>query len=256
VQVDEDNRPDLVVNDFLNLFGGNIVNVNDGNIGYGDGTLGPGPNIPRAVDWASFLRASTGYPKVISDIFTIEFQSMEHFYIDAGADGIIPDFPDAFHPEFDERLTVGYIRRLQEVVKQHPEIRLATREDNPFKPENQAYGLEVTTLDIDTGGTDAPLTFTLEGCRGTAEVTVHTGEAPNAMGTGRMERGNTDHVTIPSLDLGKLTKLHVKNNGGAANAPDWALGTVAVSSARWLFPDSAHQFEYKANFNKFVFADT
>lgn len=132
VQVDQDDRVDLVVDDFLTAFGDNIVNVNDGNIGSGDGTLGPGPNLPRAIDFASFYRASMGYPKVISDVFTIEFESSMSFYIDAGADGIIPDFPDAFHPEFDERLTVGYISDLQEVVAQHPEVRLATRE--PLSP--------------------------------------------------------------------------------------------------------------------------
>ena len=69
------------------------------------------------------------------------------------------------------------------------------------------------------GGTDAPLTFTLEGCRGSSDVTFHTGIAPNLLGTGRMERGNTDHVTIPSLNLGKLTKLHIFNHGGIFNAP-------------------------------------
>src|SRR5262249_40243495 len=74
------------------------------------------------------------------------------------------------------------------------------------------------------------------------------------MGTGRMERGNSDHVTIPSLDLGKLTKLHIHNNGGAANAPDWAVGTVAIGSMKYLGSDVGHSTEYTATPNKFVFA--
>ena len=52
---------------------------------------------------------------------------------------------------------------------------MATREDNPFKPELQAYGLEVTTLDTQNGGTNADLTFKLKGCRGTSTVTYNTG---------------------------------------------------------------------------------
>jgi hypothetical protein len=253
VQVDGDDRADLIVDDLITAFDGNIVNVNDGNIGYGDGTLGPGPNLPRAIDLASFLRASIGYPKVISDVFTIEFSSMMSFYIDAGADGIIPDFPDALHNEFDAAITPGFLAKLTEVVNQHPEVRLATRADNPFKPENQAYGLKVRTMNTATGGTDAPLTFTLEGCRGSSSVTVaYTGLAPNAIGTNRMEAGNTDHVTIPSLNLGKLTKLHIFNQGGVLNAPNWDLQDVALSSARWLFPDNGNAFEYRASWNKTI----
>ena len=48
-----------------------LAGANFGNIGYGDGTLTIGPNLPRAIDYGSFLRAATGFPRVISDVFTI-----------------------------------------------------------------------------------------------------------------------------------------------------------------------------------------
>ncbi len=225
------------------------------NIGYGDGTIGPGPNLPRAVDFASFLKYSRGIPKVISDIFTIQLEDSMSFLIDAGADGIIPDISDPVAPESTD--IAGYVAKLKNnVMPHHPEIRMATREDNPFKPALQGYGVEVHTMDTGGGGTDAPLTFTLEGCRGTASVTVRTGLAPNGLGTGRMERGGTDHVTISSLNLGKLTKLHIFNDGGLLNFGPWDLQDVAVSSARWLGEDRFANAEYRATWNKTIDSDT
>jgi hypothetical protein len=111
-------------------------------------------------------------------------------------------------------------------------------------------------MDTGGGGTDAPLTFTLEGCRGTASVTVHTGVAPNGWGTGRMEQGGTDHVTIPSLNLGMLTKLHIFNDGGFLNFGPWDLQDVAVSSARWLGENRFANAEYRATWNKTIDSDT
>lgn len=252
VQVDGEDDPTLVVKKLAPAAGGNI--------GFGDGTIGPGPNLPKATDWGSFLKASWGFPRVVSDIYTIANGDMMDFFIEAGADGVIPDhfiqippFPGLALGEFDP-LSAPFTLLLAGKVPQHPEIRYATPDDNPFKPALEAYGLETRTLDVNTGGTDAPLTFTLEGCRGTADVTFHTGEAPNLLGTGRMERGKTDHVTIPSLNLGKLTKLHIWNQGGAANAPDWALQDVAVSSARWLGSDLLGTIEYHATLNDFIYA--
>ena len=250
VSVDGEDNPALVVTA--------LGAAKDGNISYGDGTLGPGPNLPKAIDWASFLRASWGLPRTIGDVFVIVNAPMMDFFIENGADGIIPDHP--FNPlpfpglaltEFDP-LSAPFTVLLAGIVTNHPEVRYATREDNPFKPELQSYGLQTRTLNVDDGDTDAPLTFTLEGCRGTSEVTFHTGIAPNLLGTGRMEKGETDHVTIPSLNLGKLTKLHIFNHGGFFNRPDWALQDVAVSSARWLGSDIAGTVEYGATFNAFI----
>jgi len=83
VSVDGEDNPTLVV--------AALGAAASGNIGYGDGTLGPGPNLPKAIDWASFLRASWGFPRTIADVYTIANVGMMDFFIEAGADGIIPD---------------------------------------------------------------------------------------------------------------------------------------------------------------------
>jgi hypothetical protein len=158
---------------------------------------------------------------------------------------VLPPVPPFALAEFDP-LSVPYIADLLVQVALHPEVRLATRDDNPFRPTVEAYGLEVRTGD---DGTDAPLTFTLEGCRGTATTTVHTGLAPNLVGTGRMEANQTDHVTIRALDLGRLTKLTVFNHGGVFNFPDWNLKDVRVSSARYLGLDLFNDREYVGTLN-------
>jgi hypothetical protein len=46
-------------------------------------------------------------------------------------------------------------------------IRLATRQDDPLRPANFAYGLEIHTGDVWMAGTDALVTFTLTGLNGT-----------------------------------------------------------------------------------------
>ena len=255
VSVDGEDDPAQVV--------GALKEAAFGNIAYGDGTLGPGPNLARAVDWASFLKASWGVPRSIADVYTIADLNMMDFFIDAGTDGIIPDhfiaippFPGLALTEYDPfsvPFTLALGARIGAPL--NPAVRLATPEDNPFKPKVQAYGLQVTTLDVKDGGTDAPLTFTLEGCRGTSKVTVHTGIAPNLTGTGRMERGNTDHVTIPSLNLGKLTKLTIFNDGSIFDAAAWSLGDVAVSSAQYIGPDFFGDAEYQATYNAAIHKD-
>ena len=72
--------------------------ANNGNIAYGDGTLGPGPHLPKAVDWGSFLKAARGFPRSIADVYTVMREDMMDFFIDAGVDGIIPDHLSGFLP--------------------------------------------------------------------------------------------------------------------------------------------------------------
>jgi len=229
------------------------------NIAYGDATLAAGTDVPRAIDWGSFLKASWGIPRWVY-AGTIISGPMMDFFMDAGADGIIPDHLPLAPPvqglalaEFDPA-SMAWTQDLFSKIGQHPQLKYATRNDNPFMPNVQAYGLQTRTMAVQYGGTDSPLTFTLEGCRGTSEVTFHTGFAPNAFETDRMEQGGTDHVTIPSLNLGKLTALHIWNQGGAANYPDWALQDVAVSSAVYLGSDFQGTVEYTATLNDFIYA--
>jgi hypothetical protein len=55
VQIDEEDDAGAIVNFF---FGKGYT----GNIGFGDGTLGPGPHLPTAMDGAAWSRAAIGYP--------------------------------------------------------------------------------------------------------------------------------------------------------------------------------------------------
>jgi hypothetical protein len=253
VMVDAETNPVKVVNALA-------AAAND-HIGFADGTLGPGTDIPRAVDWGSFLRASWGVPKVIPDVGVIQIIAEGGLYMESGADGIIADHlplspipqPGLAFAEFDIA-SAAYTVALAGSLVNHPEVRYALRGDNPFKPSLQAYGLEIRTMDTPHGATDAPLTFTLEGCRGSADITFHTGIGPDLLGTHRMEAGQTDHVTIPSLNLGKLSKLTILNHGGAFNRPDWDLLDVKVSSARWLGSNRNGDVEYQASLSDTIAA--
>src|SRR5437762_8793640 len=134
-------------------------------------------------------------------------------------------------------------------------IRMANPEDNPFTPALEAYGVNVRTMNVQGAGTDAKLTFTLNGCRGSAAVTVDTGLIHAGYQSGRMERDQTDWVTIPSLNLGKLTSLTIFNDGSGLDPfPDWDLADVAVSSARWLAPNFSSNAEYTGALNATVAA--
>lgn len=243
VQVDQEDNPED-----LNTWWSKTEKY-AGNIGYGDGTVGVGPNLPRAIDHGAFLRASTGFPKAVTYVYVLNAESSEDSFTYAGVDGIIPDtfFLDPTGPDLDP----DYITDLIELLNaKHPEVRLATRADNPFHPPNEAYGLEIRTSDVKDAGTDGDLTFTLHGCRGDATITVHTGEIHIGYETGRMERNQTDWVTIPSKDLGALTSITVHNDGGLQDG--WHLEDIRVSSARYLGADVDHSVEYVGNYNNWI----
>jgi hypothetical protein len=146
------------------------------------------------------------------------------------------------------------------VVDQHPEIRRATRDDNPFEPALQSYGLEVTTAAEPFAGTDANITFRLTGCRGQATITVDTGNVNDVPYDSRRMRdanlidtpsAGTDWVTIPSADLGRLMSISVFNDG-TGDAPGWHLVDVHVSSAGWLGPDFGGAREYRVTYDNYV----
>jgi hypothetical protein len=214
VQIDADDRPGVMMDYFFNrgYFG---------NIGYGDGTsLQYGP-LTRAMDFAAFLRASIGFPRAVSYVYLIDLaDSMRHF-INCGVDGMI--------------VKAGNESQLTNIVAQeHPEIRLATRDDNPFQPLNEAYGIQIIT---GNDGTDADIKFTLHGCRGNATITVNSGyfisQFPVFYDTHRFEAGNHDWVTIPSKDLGEIKSITIDNLGGANNS-QWQVAQIHVRSQRYI----------------------
>ena len=231
VQVDAENDAGAVVQFFFDK-------KYFGNIGYGDGTAAQGPNLPRAMDRAAFLRASIGYPRIVTYVYTLSEEDSEHSFIDGGVDGIIPTD--------DSQLDV------LSVVSAHPEIRLGQPVDNPFQPLDESYGLEFHTSSDANSGTDADLVFTLTGCRGTATITVNTGYIiPLLYDTHRMENDKFDWVTIPSKNLGELQSITIQNLGGG-NAPGWKPANVKVSSVRWLGADFANSQEYSVTVDQFI----
>ncbi len=221
--------------DILNFF---FARNFSGNIGYGDGTATQGPNLPRAMDKAAFLRASIGYPRIVTYVYTLSEEDSEHSFIDGGTDGIIP--------------TDGSQLEVLGVVASHPEIRLGVPSDNPFQPLNEAYGLEFQTSNDNNSGTDADFIFTLTGCRGSATIRVNAGYIiPLLYDSHRFEDGRFDWVTIPSANLGELQSITIQNLGGG-NAPGWKPVDVKVSSARWLGPDSSNSREYHVTIDQAI----
>ncbi len=187
-----------------------------GNIAFGDGTAGPGPNLFTAMDRAAWARAATGLPRAIPYVYTIGLADSMRGHIDAGVDGIIP----------------GDVPELVSIVKERADVRVATRQDDPFQTPREAYGLKVRT---GSDGTDARITFTLEGALGAASITVDTERH------GRMESGGTNFVTMPSRDLGALKSITVTSDG-SGNRANWALEDITVYSARWLRPDLSYHY--------------
>ena len=136
-------------------------------------------------------------------------------YIRIGVDGAITDSPDD-------------LRSIIAEAEFPPLIRLATRADNPFRPPNFAYGLRIHTGDKWMAGTDANVTFTLNGAAGSAAKTVNTQLIK------RMESDDWNWVTIPSDNLGPLQSVTVQRDD-QGNAPDWFLDRIEVRSARFGF---------------------
>lgn len=213
------------------------------NFAYGDGTSQLGPKLPRAIDHGAFYRASRGFPSAVTYVYTLQDAASMHWFINAGVDGIIPDTYGLFgmpHPQ-----NLGTLKTLLDVTLQHPEIRRATRADNPFQPALEAYGLEIQTANVQDAGTDALLYITLTGCNGSAIITYDTGMVKAGYASLRMTQGQKDWVTIPSKDLGQLSSITVQNVGNGA-APGWQFTDIRVSSARYLGPDENNVREYKA----------
>lgn len=186
---------------------------------YGEGTSFPlldeSAMVYRTpIEQACWMRATRNGPRFVY-AWTVNKASHQRLYLRVGVNGMIAD-PEGIH-----RL-VGLLKA-PEFAARH---RLATRDDNPFLPPNAAYGLTVQTSDVRMGGTDANLSFTLTGARGTSAITV------DANLNRRMERGQRTFVVVPSGDLGDLRSVTVQRDD-AGNAPDWHLATIVVESWRY-----------------------
>jgi len=129
-------------------------------------------------------------------------------YLRIGVDGMIADTITQLH---------ALVQSLGQLV------RVASRPDNPFMPPNAAYALLVQTGD---DGTDANVTFTLQGVRGSTSIYVDAGW------NSRLEAGDTTCLVMQSQDLGPLIQISVQSDR-TGNAPDWYLQTIRVESARY-----------------------
>jgi hypothetical protein len=98
--------------------------------------------------------------------------------------------------------------------------------------------LSVHTGNVELAGTDARLTFTLKGSRGSVSKTI------DANLNGRMERNGWNFVTIPSPDLGDLISVTVQRDAGGS-APDWFLDLIRVESFR-------HGASKQASFGRWI----
>jgi PLAT/LH2 domain len=208
LMVDEEND--------VRMVGRYFANAGVSHCGYGNGisilNRVIGPNVRTSIETACAARAASGQFKFVN-AWTINKDGDLRLFIRAGVDGMISDDLDSFDDIVGEPLMQALVRK-------------ATIKDNPFIRPPHAYGLAVYTADRSHAGTDANVTFTLKGAAGTASVTVDT-EKIN-----RMERGEWNHVTLSSDDLGPLQDITVRRDN-QGNAPDWRLGSIQVRSARY-----------------------
>src|SRR5215213_3203508 len=242
--VDADNDPSKIYNFLKGKIATASTNCNSNlplNLGYGNGAIGEStgaaPHILTSIAEASWLRASHGYAFAIPYAFPITTAfgtDRVNEYITAGTDGLIPD--DDFILQ-DWLATMSSIFTLGNVIQSRSdEIYLATAADDPFNPPNEAYGLRIKTLDEFGAGTDSDLTFILNGCNGSASVTVDA-SFQAAPFWSRFESDDTDHVTIFSKDIGALKSITLKLEGSALDSP-WHPGIIQISSASYGIPYS------------------
>ncbi|WP_369242129.1 PLAT/LH2 domain-containing protein [Streptomyces sp. R21] len=208
LMIDYENDPGAVSNYFTSR---GVANQ-----GYGNGITFLnrliGPYYRYTLEAACGIRAQAGRPRFIY-VWTVNTDDAMREYIRIGVDGIITD-------DLDD------LRRIIGESESSALVRLATRDDNPFRPDNRAYGLTIHTSDKWMAGTDANVTFTLTGTLGTVSKTVNTKLIK------RMESDRWNYVTIPSDDLGRLTSVSVQRDD-EGNAPDWHLDRIIVASARY-----------------------
>jgi hypothetical protein len=177
------------------------------------------------MDRASYLRTAYGVLKAVTYAYTINLDDSMRDFISTGADGIISDD----------------IADLKTVVDARSDVRLATRADNPLRPDtnesSRAYGIQITTKDVSLAGVDADLTFTLSGTNGAATAPLYDAclykpiACSDDAGLGRMERNGTDYVTVTNApDLGRPTKINITSS----DDNDWEPNTFEVHSFRYL----------------------
>lgn len=208
LMIDAENDPGAVSNYFTSR---GVVNQ-----GYGNGisfvNFVLGPYYRYTLEAACGIRAQAGRPRFIY-VWTVNAHDELREYIRIGVDGAITDDP-------------ADLRSIVAEGEFNSMIRMANRADNPFRPANSGYGLHMHTADKWMAGTDANVTFTIQGANGSASKTVNTELIK------RMESDGWNWVTIASDDLGTLQSLTVQRDD-EGNGPDWFLDSIQVRSHRF-----------------------
>ena len=187
--------------------------------GYGNGTSIPlvdeGMMVYRTpIEKACWMRAVRGAPGFV-EAWTVNSLDNLQLYLRLGINGLICD-----------REGIERVRALLWTSELGKRYRLAQRVDDPMAPDNFAYGLTVVTTRQGLAGTDASITFTLVGDKGSASTTVDTSLHR------RMESGATSFVVLYSADLGTLRSITVESDLGHL-APGWHLDSIVVESSRY-----------------------
>jgi PLAT/LH2 domain len=188
-------------------------------MGYGNGTAFPlvdeGSRAYRTpIEKACWMRVARGRPGFV-EAWTVNSVDNLKLYLRVGVNGLICD------PQGIER--VRDLLGQSEFSERH---RVAQRFDDPMASEGFGYGLTVVTTDTGSAGTDAKLTFTVQGDKGAASVTVDTNFRA------RMESGSTNFVVLHSPDLGDLQSITVQSDMTHLG-PGWHLASITVESARY-----------------------
>jgi hypothetical protein len=162
-------------------------------------------NVATSIDHAVALKVQNCWPIWVYT-YTLGDPGQMRDAIRSGADGIIVH---------DANIT-----ELTNIVAE-PEfagkIRMATQADNPFLPPTvcqSGYTIFIQTLDRSNAGTDANVTFTLQGDGGTSLSTTIAGHRK-----GRFETGNLNEISLYG-NIGTPTFLTVEHDG-SGEKPDW-----------------------------------
>jgi hypothetical protein len=203
IMIDEEKDPSDI-----ELF---FQNMGVANNCYGNGIFVAGVrhSVRSSIEQGAARKAMTGKLKFVY-AWTIANQGSMREMINAGADGLI----------------INDVQALVEVINEPAfasEIRVAQRSDNPYVLSQPAYGLQINTSSRADAGTDANITFTLAGTKGSASHTI------DADLIRRFERSGVNFIAMLGKDLGTPTSISVwRDNAG--NAPDWFLDSITVGS--------------------------
>jgi hypothetical protein len=205
IAIDQDGDPVKVSTYFANT-----LHIN--NHGYGNGTFEAGLDftIDASMERAVALKASLGQTKLVYSWTLADPAEMRH-HLRIGVDGIF----------VNDTAVLREILRESEFQSVNP-VRLARRDENPFVLSTPAYALEVVTKDVGGAGSDANITFRLEGSLG------QVSKAVSGTHRGRFESGSKTHVTLHGVDVGVLKAISVWRDD-SGNSPDWYLDDIGIS---------------------------